>query len=148
MVSQRTGEQKQGLQAEPIGKSLGARLAEQNHLRELEHLTAQQVVSPEAMERARKHKAAVKAAFDGLKVQIASAIDANEPLRPIRLPPVFQFGGNHHELINSPRHTDNHLYLEFQTWLSENGLAGRLRMQEDGGGMDSWHVLTIIPAIA
>lgn len=130
------------------GQSLGARLAEQNQERELEHLTPAQMSSPEALERARRHKAAIRAAFDGVKVQIECAIEAAEPLLPIRLPPVFDFNDSPHGLIDNPRHNDNHLYVEFTRWLTANELCGKLRQQEDGGGVSSWHMLTITPAVA
>jgi len=129
-----------------MSQTLGDRLRAQMAAVPRVHVTRKQAWIDDAMEATRRHKRAIRNAFEDIKESVISAIERSRPLRPFRLPSVFLENGQYRTPISAPEHPDHHLWRDFAAWLDENGLTATVAYDHDCAGMEGWFNLTVEPA--
>ena len=136
-------------------QSLGARLKEQR-----EHEAAAALAEEEQKARAAQVKAQAELDivirfFETAKSSITQAILGGE-----KMPRIVLGGRSNSEVysllrgyswneakqhIDSPQHAYHAVWAEFKQWAQENDLDVAWCYEWDGGGVESWHTLTINP---
>lgn len=136
-------------------QSLGERLKARIQHEEEDKLQKLERRAREKSEKEQKELAIVKEFFATAQRDITAAIEADERIPRIVVgdrqnmavySALYCYAWHNPECrITKTRHLYYPLWERFEKWATENGLKVDFRREHDGGGLESWHVLTVEP---